>query len=145
MSVLNPKKLSAWVTAIVMIIAVAAISEIFVYIPSATLGAVIIVSASSLFKSEEWKRFWKLSKRDFIPFIVRASRTIFLSEYRDLSPDKVTFGFALRKSSLGLILGIFTHLILLLARFTKPLNKEDKRVMKLEGRIMFPSADVSRT
>ena len=56
-----------------MIIAVAAISEIFVYIPSATLGAVIIVSASSLFKSEEWKRFWKLSKRDFIPFIARAS------------------------------------------------------------------------
>ena len=49
----------------------------------------------------------------------------------------------MRKSSLGLILGIFTHLILLLARFTKPLNKEDKRVMKLEGRIMFPSADVS--
>ena len=133
-------------TAIVMIIAVAAISEIFVYIPSATLGAVIIVSASSLFKSEEWKRFWKLSKRDFIPFIVRASRTSFyLSEYRELSPDKVTFGFALRKSSLGLILGIFTHLVLLLARFTKPLNKEDKRVMKLEGRIMFPSADVSRT
>ena len=62
-------------TAIVMIIAVAAISEIFVYIPSATLGAVIIVSASSLFKSEEWKRFWKLSKRDFIPFIARASPT----------------------------------------------------------------------
>jgi len=59
------------------------------------------------------------------------------------SPDKVTFGFALRKSSLGLILGIFTHLILLLARFTKPLNKKDKRIMKLEGRIMFPSADVS--
>ena len=49
----------------------------------------------------------------------------------------------MRKSSLGLILGIFTHLILLLARFTKPLNKQDKRVMKLEGRIMFPSADVS--
>ena len=71
----KPIKLSAWVTAIVMIIAVAAISEIFVYIPSATLGAVIIVSASSLFKSEEWKRFWKLSKRDFIPFIARASRT----------------------------------------------------------------------
>ena len=63
-NVRKPKKLSAWVTAIVMIIAVAAISEIFVYIPSATLGAVIIVSASSLFKSEEWKRFWKYYSRE---------------------------------------------------------------------------------
>ena len=93
-------------------------------IPSATLGAVIIVSASSLFNSKEWIRFWNISKRDFIPFFI-------------------TFIFALRKSSLGLILGILSHLILLLSKSTRPFQSTtNKYKLVLEGRVMFPSGDV---
>ena len=117
-------QISAWITAVVIMIAVGCIAQIFVYIPSATLGAVIIVSASSLFNSNEWKRFWTVSKRDFIPFII-------------------TFAFALRKSSLGLILGIISHLVLLLAKFTKPIQLSNiGNTLVLEGRVMFPSGDV---
>lgn len=106
--------------------ALGAIAQIFVYIPSATLGAVIMVSAASLFNAAEWKMFWNASKRDFIPFFV-------------------TFVFALRKSSTGLILGIVTHLVLLLASFKQTVDKKksNETLLKLEGRLTFPSGDVS--
>ena len=48
-------QLSAWVTAGVILLAAFLIADIFVYIPSAALAAVIIVSASSLFNWEDWK------------------------------------------------------------------------------------------
>ena len=118
-------QLSAVITSSVILIALGAIASIFVYIPSATLGAVIMVSAASLFNPDEWKMFWNSSKRDFIPFFV-------------------TFLFALRKSSTGLILGIVTHLILLLASFKQTIDKKNSSstVLKLEGRLTFPTGDV---
>ena len=48
-------QLSAWVTAGVMCLACWLLADIFVYIPSAALAAVIIVSASSLFNFADWK------------------------------------------------------------------------------------------
>lgn len=105
--------------------ALAAIAEIFVYIPSATLGAVIMVSAASLFKSDEWKLYWNSSKQDFFPFLV-------------------TFIFALRKSSTGLILGIISHLLLLLGSFKKTIDKNASTAdtLTLKGRLTFPAGDV---
>ena len=51
-------QLSAWVTAGVMCLACWILAPIFVYIPSAALAAVIIVSASSLFNIADWKVTW---------------------------------------------------------------------------------------
>ena len=134
-------QLSAWVTAGVMCLACWLLADIFVYIPSAALAAVIIVSASSLFNTADWKvsntlndayitltfqRIWTLNKVDMVPFVV-------------------TFVFALRKSSLGLILGIVTHLVILLGKFMMPVNRPEskKNVIYLEGMCMYPSGDVS--
>ena len=60
-------------------------------------------------------------------------------------PFVVTFVFALRKSSLGLILGIITHLVILLGKFMMPVNRPEskKSVIYLEGMCMYPSGDVS--
>ena len=57
----------------------------------------------------------------------------------------VTFVFALRKSSTGLILGIITHLVILLGKFMMPVNRPQskKNVIYLEGMCMYPSGDVS--
>ena len=89
-------------------------------------AAVIIVSASSLFNFADWKRIWTLNKVDMVPFVV-------------------TFVFALRKSSTGLILGIITHLVILLGKFMMPVNRPQskKNVVYLEGMCMYPSGDVS--
>jgi len=117
-------QLSAWVTAGVMCLACYILAPIFVYIPSAALAAVIIVSASSLFNIADWKRIWTLNKIDMVPFVV-------------------TFVFSLRKSSTGLILGIITHLVILLGKFMMPVNRPQskKNVIYLEGMCMYPSGD----
>ena len=91
----------------------------------------------------------------------------------DLIPFIVTFIVTLRSSSAGLLIGIFTHLIIALGKFIMPIGKdfyyfyvifrcqklrilnserlsshEDREnshedVIYLEGAVMFPSGDVS--
>ena len=91
----------------------------------------------------------------------------------DLIPFFVTFIVTLRSSSAGLLIGIFTHLIIALGKFIMPIgmdfllflyqfpdqkfgilnserlsSHEDREnshddVIYLEGAIMFPSGDVS--
>lgn len=117
-------QLSAWVTAGVILLAACLIADIFVYIPSAALAAVIIVSASSLFNWEDWKKVWRLNKVDMIPFVA-------------------CFIFCLRKSSTGLIVGIIVHLVILLGKFMFPVDRtlsKGNRII-LQGQLMYPSGD----
>ena len=65
----------------------------------------------------------------------------------DLIPFFVTFIVTLRSSSAGLLIGIFTHLIIALGKFIMPIDRPNSHgdVIYLEGAIMFPSGDVSET
>ena len=62
-------------------------------------------------------------------------------------PFLVTFCFALRKSSLGLICGIIVHLVILLGKFMMPIDKQKSKrnIIYLEGILMYPSGDVSKS
>ena len=63
----------------------------------------------------------------------------------DMIPFVVTFIFTLRKSSTGLIAGIFTHLIMCLGQYLLPINrpKSKGKTIYLDGVCMFPCGDVS--
>ena len=113
-------------TAILIVISLAFIVNIFVYIPAAALAGIIIEAAAGLFNFEEWKKIWRLNKIDIIPFLV-------------------TFLLALRKSSWGLIFGLLVHLIMLLGRYLFPVHRDDSKgnIIYLQGELMFPSSDVS--
>ena len=119
-------QLSAWVTAAIIVLSLFYIIDIFVFIPKAALAAIVIESASGLFKWEEWTKIWKLKKVDMIPFLV-------------------TFAFGLRKPSLGLIVGCVVHLFMLLGGFLLPVDaqKSKENVIYLQGKLLFPASDVS--
>ena len=63
-------QLSAWVTAAIIVLSLFYIIDIFVFIPKAALAAIVIDSASGLFKWEEWTKIWKLKRIDMLPFLV---------------------------------------------------------------------------
>ena len=119
-------QLSAWVTAAIIVLSLFYIIDIFVFIPKAALAAIVIESASGLFKWEEWTKIWKLKKVDMIPFLV-------------------TFAFGLRKPSLGLIVGCAVHLLMLLGGFLFPVDRQKSKenIIYLQGELLFPSSDVS--
>jgi len=114
-------QLSAWVTAAIIVLSLFYIIDIFVFIPKAALAAIVIDSASGLFKWEEWTKIWKLKR---FPFLV-------------------TFGFGLRKPSLGLIVGCAFHLIMLLGRYLFPVHRQKSKanIIYLQGELLFPSSD----
>ena len=113
-------------TAAIIVLSLFYIIDIFVFIPKAALAAIVIESASGLFKWEEWTKIWALKRVDMVPFLV-------------------TFAFGLRKPSLGLIVGCVVHLLMLLGGFLFPVDTQKSKgnVIYLQGELLFPSSDVS--
>ena len=113
-------------TAAIIVLSLFYIIDIFVFIPKAALAAIVIDSASGLFKWEEWTKIWALKRVDMVPFLV-------------------TFAFGLRKPSLGLIVGCVVHLLMLLGGFLFPVDTQKSKgnVIYLQAELLFPSSDVS--
>jgi MFS superfamily sulfate permease-like transporter len=98
--------------------------DIFVYVPSAALAGLIMVSTVTLFNWGDIKAIWKKQKTDIIPFCV-------------------TFFACLHSTSLGIILGIIVHIGMLLLEFVRPIKIEKDGVILLNGPLLYPTADVS--
>lgn len=105
------------------------IAPIFVYVPSAALGGVIIVSAASMFAWFDIKQIWKRKRLDIIPL-------------------GVTFVVCLYSSSLGIMVGIVVHAGMLLGKFLHPVkkveNKKDETCLVLGGPLLYPSSEVGK-
>lgn len=84
-----------------VLIALLFLTPIFVYIPSACLGGVIILAAISMFDIDGIKHTWRLYRLDIVPL----SCTFFLC-FWDIAN--------------GIIAGIGVHLLLLLYKLSKP-------------------------
>ena len=87
----------------------------FVYIPSACLGGVIIMAASQMFDYAGIKEIWSISKLDFVPFLV-------------------TFIGCLIDTADGILIGIGTHLVILLYHYAVPSinDYEENGVVKIK-------------
>ncbi|CBY10738.1 unnamed protein product [Oikopleura dioica] len=107
-------QISGWFAATIVLVATAFLSDLFVYVPSAALGAVIIVSAANLFSWVDIKHLWGTKRTDMIPFVV-------------------TFVVCLHSSSIGIILGTIVHLGMVLS--------ENDNIIKFEGKLLFPSSE----
>ena len=117
------------------------LTDIFVYIPAASLGAVIIVAAGGMFSLDSIhvrilqflminigfvKHIWTLRRLDIIPFLF-------------------TFLFSLHETTLGIVIGIGTHLAMILIIQFDPIRLKRYReysVMVLTGHVLFPAAEV---
>ena len=72
------------------------------------------------------KHIWKTNKIEMIPFAL-------------------TFFFGLYESSVGIIFGIFAHVIVLLSMYANPVREKQYELystLKLNGNVMFPSQQV---
>ena len=150
-------QLSAWVTAILIVISLAFIVNIFVYIPAAALAGIIIEAAagkgSATFGGRQRDCYQSLNTISMNSPLIHAKGLFNFEEWKkiwrlnkiDIIPFFVTFLLALRKSSWGLIFGLLVHLIILLGRYLFPVHREDSKgnVIYLQGELMFPSSDVS--
>ena len=64
---------------------------------------------------------------------------------RDMIPLVVTFIFCLYETSIGIIFGIFTHLVILLGMHLYPIKSKsygDSATLAFNGNILFPSQEV---
>ncbi|CAG5080461.1 Oidioi.mRNA.OKI2018_I69.PAR.g9600.t1.cds [Oikopleura dioica] len=126
-------QISGWFAAIIVVVATAFLSDLFVYVPSAALGAVIIVSAANLFSWADIKHLWGTKRTDMAPFVV-------------------TFIVCLHSSSVGIILGTIVHLCMVLSGHVTPMlggkveieesdEEENENIIEFEGKLLFPSSD----
>ena len=144
--------LATWLTAGLLYVAILFLSDLFVYIPAASLAGVVIIAASSLFQPSEIK-----VRRHLVAIHLAIVGLNAVSIFEnilfqrmwyacpvDLIPFFFTFIFTLRSSSTGLVVGIFCHLIMALGKFIMPIDrsKSHENTIHLEGSIMFPSGDV---
>jgi len=63
-------------------------------------------------------------------------------------PFAVTFLFALYETSFGIILGILTHMCMLLGQHMDPIRGkvyEKTAQLNLNGKILYPAADVRKS
>ena len=144
--------LATWLTAGLLYVAILFLSDLFVYIPAASLAGVVIIAASSLFQPSEikvWRHLVAIHlviiglNADYIFENILFQRMWYACPV-DLIPFFFTFIFTLRSSSTGLVVGIFCHLIMALGKFIMPIDrsKSHENTIHLEGSIMFPSGDV---
>lgn len=127
-------QISGWFAATIVLVATAFLSDLFVYVPSAALGAVIIVSAANLFSWADIKHLWGTKRTDMIPFVV-------------------TFVVCLHSSSIGIILGTIVHLGMVLSGHVTPMLgkiaaenddddlEENDNIIEFEGKLLFPSSE----
>ena len=147
--------LATWLTAGLLYVAILFLSDLFVYIPAASLAGVVIIAASSLFQPSEIKVWRHLVAIHLVIIdlntacIAKICKNILFQRMWyacpvDLIPFFFTFIFTLRSSSTGLVVGIFCHLIMALGKFIMPIDrsKSHENTIHLEGSIMFPSGDV---
>ena len=111
-----------------MLIVTIFLASFFVYVPSAALAGVIIVSASSMFSWFEIKQIWLKTRTDIIPF-------------------GLTFLVCLYSSSLGIVVGIGVHGLMLLGRYLSPVDKveskKEENCLILAGPLLYPSSEVN--
>jgi len=86
------------------------LTPLFVFIPSACLGAVIILAAISMFDIDGIKHTWHLSRMDCVPLAV-------------------TFFLCFWDIAYGIMAGIFVQLLMLLYKFSRPANQEQSDSM----------------
>ena len=144
--------LATWLTAGLLYVAILFLSDLFVYIPAASLAGVVIIAASSLFQPSEIKVRRHLVAIHLVIIGLNAAcifenilfQRMWYACPVDLIPFFFTFIFTLRSSSTGLVVGIFCHLIMALGKFIMPIDrsKSHENTIHLEGSIMFPSGDV---
>ena len=110
----------------IVLLALAYLTPAFEFIPSATLGAVIIMALSQMF---DWKGFvdiWKISRLDTIPLVV-------------------TFIACLFDTADGILIGIGVHLVILLYRYAIPkmVDKQENGILNIsiESDLFFPAAE----
>ena len=106
-----------------VLMAIAFLTPAFVYIPSATLGGVIIMAASQMFDYHGIKEILSISKLDFVPFLV-------------------TFVGCLIDTSDGILIGIATHLVILLFHYAVPIisdfEADGKVKVEFKSDLYFP-------
>ena len=110
-----------------MLLATVYLADLFVYVPSAALAGLIVVSASSLFNFDAIKQTWHKKNEDIIPLLA-------------------TFLTCLYSTSSGIIVGIVVHVLMLLGEYLHPVNKlesgKDKSTLVLTGALVYPSTEV---
>lgn len=123
--------LAKTVTLVVILVALATLTEAFYFIPQAALAAVVMVAIAGLIDFHEFWVAWKLSKKDF--FVMIATFTF-------------TFVF---ETQIGLGVGVGLSIILLLKDLafsleSKPistaLNFQGVEVIRLNSNLVFVSA-----
>ncbi|CBY39212.1 unnamed protein product [Oikopleura dioica] len=102
------------------------LADLFLYVPSALLGAVIMVSAASMFNTHAVEMCWKTSKIDLLPLFI-------------------SFLFALYESYYGILLGIIIHILILACKYSDPTKERiygEEAYLKLNGNVLYPGQNV---
>lgn len=110
-----------------VLLALLFLTPIFVYIPAACLGAVIILAAISMFDDAGIKHTWKLYRPDMIPLVV-----CFVVCFKDIA--------------YGIMAGIICHVCVLLYKTSKPdtgaQDSEANMQMSPSQGIYYPAAEM---
>ena len=110
----------------IVLLALAYLTPAFEYIPSATLGAVIIIALIQMFDWNGFVEIWRISTLDTIPLIV-------------------TFVACMFDTADGIIIGIGVHLVILLYRYACPkmVDKQENQILHvaIESDLFFPAAE----
>jgi sodium-independent sulfate anion transporter 11 len=111
-----------------VLLALLFLTPIFVFIPAACLGGVIILAAVSMFDWPAIKHFWYLSRLDLVPLL-----SAFFICFWDIA--------------YGIIAGIFVHLCILLYKTSTPNGLENKEIgglVSLEPKqgLYYPAGEV---
>ena len=102
------------------------LAALFLYVPAALLGSVIMVSAASMFNTHAVEMCWKTSKIDLLPLAI-------------------SFLFALYESYYGILLGIIIHILILACKYSDPTKERiygEEAYLKLNGNVLFKEASI---
>nr|XP_039274511.1 sodium-independent sulfate anion transporter-like [Styela clava]XP_039274512.1 sodium-independent sulfate anion transporter-like [Styela clava] len=113
-------------TGIIVVVSLQFITETFQFIPSSTLGAVIIMAVVNMFDLDTITLIWKVHKIDLLPL-------------------SVTFFLCFWDLAYGIICGIGISLLILLASHARPrvlVEKVDNTlILKIRNGLDFPASD----
>lgn len=94
------------ISALIIALTVLFLTPLFYYLPSAVLGAIIIVAVAGLFDSYEMKHLWKTDKKDFAMLLATFIATLALGIEE------------------GIAIGVILSLIMVIYNSTKPHSTE---------------------